>query len=52
MRTKHFKKECPSCPKFSFTDDGNTLCDWGKGKKKLITQKAGKIKPCNLLKKE
>lgn len=54
MRLKHFKKECPSCPVFHFDDDGNVLCKWGKSKepKKLITQKGGKIKHCNLLKKE
>jgi len=54
MRTKHFKKECPSCSKFYFDDNGNVLCKWGNSKdpKRLITQKAGKIKACNLLKKE
>ena len=52
MRVKHFKKECPSCQDFHFDDDAMTVCKWGKSKtpKLLITQKGGKIKPCNLKK--
>ncbi len=54
MRTKHFKKECPSCKSFHFEDSGMTVCNWGHSKepKMLVTQKGGKVKNCNLLKKE
>ncbi len=52
MRKKNLTKDCPSCEYCEVNDNSYFVCNWGKGKPKLIIKH--KTKPmisCNLINK-
>lgn len=52
MRIKVYTENCKDCNYFSMVNSEKNICEWGQGKKRLVSPKGKGTKKCKLVAKD